>query len=314
MLPSFNVRMIGAGLMSLLLHIVIGALLIVGFAHTPAIKNPIPEVNIVNAVSVDKKHLEKELSRLKAIDEEKLAREKKRVKAAEEKVRDMENKRKEEERKLAVAKQNKERERKQREQEEQKLLALEKEKAALEKQRKLEEKLADAARQREADAEAKRREAEEAAKALEDRRAQEERQLARLKEEKEEAEAKRRDAEKRKAEAELAAELAAEQKAEQVRDDQTLKARVIGNIKRRISNNFNRTGLPDGLKGVLQVHLVPGGEVIDVSIKRSSGNDVFDSRAILAAQKASPLPVPDDVAAFDRLGFREITLNFEPID
>jgi colicin import membrane protein len=60
------------------------------------------------------------------------------------------------------------------------------------------------------------------------------------------------------------------------------------------------------------VRLVPGGEVIDVSIAKSSGDDIFDRRAVNAAQKASPLPIPDDRATFERLGLREINMTFKP--
>ena len=305
LLKSVKFTMLSAGLLSLMLHIVVGALLIISFNRVPTIENTAMQVDIVKAVSVDKKQLNEELTRLKKIDEEKRFSEEKRVAEAAQKVKEIEKKRKQEEKKFAEAKQKKERERKQREAEQKKLAVLEKEKAVLQKQRKEEEKLAETARQREAEAVAKRREEEARLARAEAKRREEEARLAKLKKEAEE---------RKKREAELEAELEAEQRAEQKRNDTTLKNRTIGHIRRRISGNFNRTGLPDGLKGVLQVHLVPGGEVIDVHIKRSSGNDVFDSRAILAAQKASPLPVPDDAAAFERLGFREITLNFQPTD
>ena len=87
--------------------------------------------------------------------------------------------------------------------------------------------------------------------------------------------------------------------------------RIIGNIKRSIENNFNKVGLPDGLECELRVRLVPGGEIIDVSIAKSSGNAIFDRRAVTATQKASPLPVPDDVATFERLNLRDNNITFK---
>ena len=87
---------------------------------------------------------------------------------------------------------------------------------------------------------------------------------------------------------------------------------IASNIKRSIESNFNKVGLPQGIACVLRVRLIPGGEVVDVTIAESSGNDIFDRRAVNATQKASPLPVPDDVATFERLDLREINMTFKP--
>ena len=100
--------------------------------------------------------------------------------------------------------------------------------------------------------------------------------------------------------------------AEQFSRDQQLLQNIIANIRRRIISNFNISGLPEGLEVKLLVQVIPGGEVISVTISKSSGNDLFDRRALLAVQKSSPLPIPDDVATFERLGLRRLLIPFQP--
>lgn len=112
-------------------------------------------------------------------------------------------------------------------------------------------------------------------------------------------------------EKELADAMNAEETAERASKDQELINRISNNIKRSIESNFNKVGLPDGLECELRVRLVPGGEIIDVSIAKSSGHDIFDRRAVNATQKASPLPVPDDVETFERLDLRAINITLK---
>lgn len=58
------------------------------------------------------------------------------------------------------------------------------------------------------------------------------------------------------------------------------------------------------------VHLAPGGVVLSVTITQSSGDDVLDSSAVTAINKASPLPVPKDSTLFNN--FRDINLTVQP--
>jgi len=130
-----------------------------------------------------------------------------------------------------------------------------------------------------------------------------------------EEEKKRKDAEATRLKADeedMAAEIAADEKAEQEDKDKEIASRIEINIKRSIARNFNKVGLPNGLECILHVRLIPGGEVINVSIAQSSGNDIFDRRAERATWKASPLPVPDDAATFDRLNLRNNKFTFKP--
>ena len=115
----------------------------------------------------------------------------------------------------------------------------------------------------------------------------------------------------------MKAELAEEkmqQEAAQKSKDQQLLQRIVFSIKRSVISNFNKSGLLKGLECVLSVRLIPGGEVINVSVSKSSGNDIFDRRALNAVQKASPLPIPEDVATFERLRLRQFSFRFRPED
>jgi colicin import membrane protein len=60
----------------------------------------------------------------------------------------------------------------------------------------------------------------------------------------------------------------------------------------------------------LAVHLAPGGMVLEVIVVKSSGNAVLDRSAQTAVYKASPLPVPKNIALFNT--FRKINLTVRP--
>lgn len=62
---------------------------------------------------------------------------------------------------------------------------------------------------------------------------------------------------------------------------------------------------------VLEIKLIPTGEVIDVKVIRSSGNLALDRSAKHALVKASPLPVPKDIRLFEKY-FRTLTMPFKP--
>ena len=280
---------LSSSVLSLILHLVVGVLLVFSFEFSPQPKIQIrQDVNVVQAIVIDKKQVDLELERIRKIEEEKHKKEKQRLDELEKKTKNLEKKRKEEEKKLAEAKKKKEQEQKKLKEEQARIAKLKKEKAELKKKRELEEK-----KIKEAEAKAEKLKAEDKAR------------QQKIAEEKKIAERKRR-------EKELADAMNAEEAAEQASKDQELINRISNNIKRNIESNFNKVGLPDGLECELHVRLVPGGEVIGVSIAKSSGHDIFDRRAVNATQKASPLPVPDDVATFERLDLREIRLHFKP--
>jgi len=279
---------LSSSVLSLILHLVVGVLVIFSFEFTPQPKTQIrQDVNVVQAVTVDKKQVELELARIRKIDEEKHRKEKQRLDELEKKTKNLEKKRKEEEKKLAEATKKKEQEQKKRKEEQLRLKKLEKEKAELKKKRELEEK-----KIKEAEAKAAKLKADEAAR------------------KKKEAEEKKV-ADRKQREKELADAMNAEEAAEQASKDQILINRIAASMVHSIENEFNKTGLPEGLECVLRVRLVPGGNVINVTIAKSSGHDIFDRRAENATRKASPLPVPDDLIIFER-HFRDNTITFKP--
>jgi colicin import membrane protein len=289
---------LSSSVLSLILHIVIGALLIISFDFTPKPKSQVrKDVNVVQAVAVDKKQVELELARIKKVEADKHKKEKKRLDDLEKKAKNLEKKRKEEEKKLADTKKKKVAEEKKRKAEQARVTKLEKQKKELEDKRKLEEK--------------KIKEAEEKAEKLkteEETRKKETAEVAKLKAEEEQ---KKRDAADKKR---FDDELAAEEADEQASKDQVLANLYARKIKLSIRNEFLTTGLPGGLKCLLKVRLVPSGEVLDASIVKSSGSEIFDRRAVNATYDASPLPVPDDLATFDRLKMRDNNITFGPIN
>ena len=288
---------------SILLHIVAAILLFVSFDFFAVpIRQPKNNINIVNAVSVDKKQVEQELQRLKNLDEEKKQAEQKQLAELEKQAQELKKLREEEEQKLKETQKKKEEEQKRREDEQKKLVQLEKEKAKLEKQRKVEE-------------EKKKQVVEERKKAEAEKKRLEEEKLRAEETRKKEEEAKRKAEEEKKqlaAEQALQEELAAEKAENQRQQDASLLDKIAAGIKRSVGKNFNKTGLSENLAATLRVKLLPGGDVVDVSVEKSSGNDIFDRRAVTAVQKASPLPVPDDLETFERLNLRDITFIFEP--
>ena len=285
-------------LYSLALHVVVITALVVNFdAERPPVFKPQPRENIVEAVTVDEKEVEKELQRLREQELEKQRAMEKKLKDLEEQASAVEKQRKEEEQKKQAA------ERKRKEEEQRK--------AEAERKRKEEERRTEDERRR---IEQEKLKAQAELKRIEEENRKAQAEQARLEEEKRKAEAerKRQEEEKRKqAEAEaLRKQLAQEQRG---KDKITLQ-NIVAEIYQVVTGNFNKTGLPKGLECVLSVHTVPGGEVINVAVNKSSGNEVFDRRAVTAVEKASPLPLPADPAVFERLGLRKFNFRFKPRD
>ncbi len=64
---------------------------------------------------------------------------------------------------------------------------------------------------------------------------------------------------------------------------------------------------------MLNIQLLPGGELKTVGIDESSGNAAFDRSAVLAVEKAGRFSVPSDPVLFDR-HFRVFKMRFKPGD
>lgn len=69
----------------------------------------------------------------------------------------------------------------------------------------------------------------------------------------------------------------------------------------------------NGMQVQIRIRMLPGGEVLEANIKKSSGNEAFDRSALTAIQKAGKFAVPSDPKLFNA-NFREVTLNFYPED
>lgn len=69
----------------------------------------------------------------------------------------------------------------------------------------------------------------------------------------------------------------------------------------------------NGMSCDLRLTLVPTGELVSVTLVRSSGNAAFDRSADLAVRRAAPFRVPEDPAVFDAY-FRTVTVTFSPND
>lgn len=88
----------------------------------------------------------------------------------------------------------------------------------------------------------------------------------------------------------------------------------IGAIIRQIERHWSRPpSARPGMQVELLIHLVPTGELVSISIVRSSGNAAFDRSAELAVRQAAPFAVPDNPALFEQR-FRQLRLLFTPED
>lgn len=163
-------------------------------------------------------------------------------------------------------------------------------KAKLEQDRKMEQdrKLKDEQARREK-TEAKKREDDKAA-------------ALKVQQEKE-AEAKRAAEEQADAQRKIAEKQAAAQRALHAKYVQMIQ----GHVKRHIVEPPNLQGNP---QVEFEVTLIPGGEVLNVKLKRGSGVAAYDTAVERAILKASPLPLPPDPTLFQQ--FRELHLRIRP--
>lgn len=112
---------------------------------------------------------------------------------------------------------------------------------------------------------------------------------------------------------------AASQKAQQDAALQSVvEARVVVEHTRLIQDalrpRWSRPpGARNGMQTVLRITLLPGGEVLDVQLVKSSGDAAFDRSAENAVRLAGRLPVPNDPVVFNK-NFRRFTFTFKPED
>jgi colicin import membrane protein len=222
----------------------------------------------VTVTTVDEKLVQKELKAIKQRDEQD---ERKREELF--RKRKAEEQRLEKLRKQRLAEQQKEKQRI--------ALAQQKEKELKQKQKAAEQKLKELERKRRAEEE--RQEQAKREKALKEKLAAEEQRI----QQQEQIAAQRRAALKRK---------------------QTTIDKFMNAIENKIYQKWIKPpSTNSGMACVLQVRLLPTGEVIDIQLSKSSGDPVYDKSVIAAVRRASPLPLPPaETGLFDV--FRELTL------
>jgi colicin import membrane protein len=107
-------------------------------------------------------------------------------------------------------------------------------------------------------------------------------------------------------EADLIAKLAADGARSKARDS------WAGRISAKVRGNLV---LPPGVSGqpeaLVSISLLPDGSVVgEPRMKRSTGNPALDAAILRAIVKSSPLPKPEDPAAFER----NVELIFRPLE
>lgn len=108
------------------------------------------------------------------------------------------------------------------------------------------------------------------------------------------------------AEADHRAQLKAEQAAFSLKQGQDKYGAAIGNkIRGLITLPQNIQGNPEAVFAIKQL---PSGEVLDVKLRKSSGNRLLDEAIERAIYKASPLPRPDRPELFQR----DLELKYKP--
>ena len=75
----------------------------------------------------------------------------------------------------------------------------------------------------------------------------------------------------------------------------------------RIPGNYRNR---DDITTRVKIQMIPGGEVINVSVAQSSGYPDFDESVMNAVKLASPLPVPDGQLFNEQ--FRSLVIEFDP--
>jgi len=165
-------------------------------------------------------------------------------------------------------------------------------------------------------------------KLAEEKRAEELRQaeldrVEKLRSEKERADKEKREQSRRLIDQELARQMREELDAEssqlralQDRAKVGKQTRVVRDFQERIRAKIrDALVMPQSLRGdaevIFQVSLLPNGEVLHVTLVKTSGQSLYDGAVERAIYKASPLPLPNDREAAAQ--FRDgLTLKFRP--
>ena len=118
------------------------------------------------------------------------------------------------------------------------------------------------------------------------------------------------------ARAELALAMAEEDVLLEEASDAEMTASYVALITRVIQDNWSRPpSARNEMEAELVIQLIPTGEVVSVTVARSSGQLAFDRSAVMAVQKAERFPELQDLPSriFER-NFRRLRLKFKPED
>ncbi len=118
------------------------------------------------------------------------------------------------------------------------------------------------------------------------------------------------EAQRKASEAELKQRLAEEERRSAAEDSGQL-AQYVAQIQARIQRAWIRPpSAREGLRCIVNVTQVPGGEVVGVKIGECNGDEAVRQSIEAAVYRASPLPEPSDPALFER----NLKLEFKPGD
>jgi len=116
--------------------------------------------------------------------------------------------------------------------------------------------------------------------------------------------------------ADLARAVAEEEQAYATATAQEMAASYAALIQQTVINYWSRPpSARNGMETLLSIQLIPTGEVVSVSIVKSSGNSAFDRSAVNAVEKAGSFPELQNLPSgeFERT-FRRFSLLFRPED
>ncbi|WP_164880815.1 cell envelope integrity protein TolA [Aestuariirhabdus litorea] len=172
----------------------------------------------------------------------------------------------------------------------------------------------------------KKREADARKKAEAERKAKQKREAERLAREKREAELlkqqqlQQQEQERQQREQELAAllesEKAFEQAQQQAATDLELAMGYADLIRQQVIPHWSRPpSARNGMVAVLQISLVPTGEVVDVNVVKGSGDKAFDESTLRAVRRAGRFPELQQLEprVFEKY-FRKLRIEFKPED
>jgi len=182
-------------------------------------------------------------------------------------------------------------------------------------QKKREEQAAERKRQEEA---AQKREQQQVAKQRADAKAKAEREktLAEEERKKREAEKRREEQAQRERESRQQREREDAAAAEAASSEFELIQSATGLIQQLVTENWSRPpSARNGMRAIIQIKMLPTGELVDVIITQSSGDPAFDRSAENAVYRAAPFAelTALPIRVFNQ-NFRTLSLIFQPED